>query len=350
MKLIDLFSDTKSEPTEAMRAAMAKAKVGDEQMDEDPTTRELCARVAEELGFEAAIFMPSGTMCNLVATLVHTRPGDELIADAQSHIFATESAGVAVIAGVSVNPIQTRTGIFTAEQCRNAIRTPARSAPRSAMVSIEQTTNISGGAVWPVEALHAVRDAAHDAGLRTHIDGARIFNASVAAGVPAKIFTSGWDSAWIDFSKGLGCPFGSVLSGNREFVRDAWTWKYRLGGAMRQSGIMAAAALYALDHHVTRLADDHDNATLLIRLLTSEPYFTFTPPDLITNILLFNLQGLRVNTSTFVEEALKRGVRVRALPDGRVRATTHLGVTHNDVIAAADVLIEIAREFAADAR
>ncbi|MDN7183110.1 threonine aldolase family protein [Caballeronia sp. SEWSISQ10-4 2] len=349
MKLIDLYSDTQTVPTEGMRVAMATAKVGDEQMDGDPTTRELCIRVAEQLDFEAAVFMPSGTMCNLVATLVHTRPGDELIADAQSHICTTEGAGAAAIAGVAINPIPTRNGIFTADECRAAIREPSRTAPRSAMISIEQTTNFSGGAVWPIDVLHGVRDAALDAGLRTHIDGARLFNASAATGVPLKAYTDGWDSAWVDFSKAMGCPFGAVLCGDARFMRDAWTWKYRLGGAMRQSGIVAAAALYALDHHVTRLADDHANAALFIRLLASEPYFVFEAPNPITNLVLFRLQGLHVNTVTFVEHALQRGVRLRKLSDGRLRATTHLDVTRDQVVAAAGILNDLARELAADA-
>ena len=217
------------------------------------------------------------------------------------------------------------------------------------MISIEQTTNFSGGAVWPIDVLHGVRDAALDAGLRTHIDGARLFNASAATGVPLKAYTDGWDSAWVDFSKAMGCPFGAVLCGDAHFIRDAWTWKYRLGGAMRQSGIVAAAALYALDHHVTRLADDHANAALFIRLLASEPYFIFETPNPITNLILFKLQGVHVDTVTFVELALQRAVRLRALSDGRLRATTHLDVTRDQIVAAAAILNDLARELAADA-
>lgn len=349
MSLIDLYSDTKTLPTEGMRAAMAAAKVGDEQMDEDPTTRALCERVAMELGFEAAVFMPSGTMCNLVATLVHTRPGDELIADAQSHICTTEGAGAAAIAGVAINPIFTRDGIFTADECRAAIRAPSRTAPRSSMVSIEQTTNFSGGAVWPLDVLRGVRDASIGAGLRTHIDGARLFNACVATGLTPKTYTEGWDSAWVDFSKGLGCPFGAVLCGDREFISEAWIWKYRLGGAMRQSGILAAAALYALDHHIARLAIDHANAALLIDFLSETPYFAFDETSPTTNVILFKVQGLSVDTTAFIGHALERGVRLRALADGRARATTHLGVTHDEMQTAVRILHDLAREFAVNA-
>jgi threonine aldolase len=349
MSLIDLYSDTKTVPTEGMRAAMAAAKVGDEQMDEDPTTLALCERVAMELGYDAAVFMPSGTMCNLVATLVHTRPGDELIADAQSHICTTEGAGAAAIAGVAINPVFTRDGIFTADECRGAIRAPSRTAPRSSMVSIEQTTNFSGGAVWPLDVLRGVRDAALNAGLRTHIDGARLFNACIATGLTPKTYAEGWNSAWVDFSKGLGCPFGAVLCGDRDFIGEAWTWKYRLGGAMRQSGILAAAALYALDHHVARLAVDHANAALFIDLLSKTPYFAFDTTSPTTNVILFKVQGLSVDTTAFVGRALERGVRLRALSDGRARATTHLGVTRDEMLTAARILHDLAREFAANA-
>ena len=341
--MIDLYSDTKTLPTEGMRAAMARAIVGDEQADEDPTTSELCARMAGQLGYPAAVFMPSGTMCNLVATLVHTRPGDELIADAQSHICATEGGGAAAIAGVSMNALATPDGIFTGEECRAAIREPSRTAPRSAMVSIEQTTNFSGGAVWPLDVLRDVRDTARNAGLKTHIDGARLFNASIATGTPMQVYTDGWDSAWVDFTKGLGCPVGAVLCGTRDFIRDAWTWKYRLGGAMRQSGILAAAALYALDHHVARLADDHANARLLVELLAAEPHFVFQTRVPASNLILFELQGLAVDAKTFADLACERGVRIRALPNGRIRATTHLDVTRDDIVAAASVLISVAR-------
>lgn len=347
MRVIDLYSDTKTTPTDAMRAAMARAEVGDEQADEDPTTRALCDRVSAELGYPSAVFMPSGTMCNLVATLVHTRPGDELIADAESHICTTEAAGAAAIAGAAVNPIRTADGVFTADECRSAIRAPSRTAPRSAMVCIEQTTNFSGGAIWPLDTLRQVRDVALDAGLRTHIDGARLLNASCATGIAPRTYTEGWDSAWIDFTKGLGCPVGAVLCGSESFVRDAWVWKYRLGGAMRQSGVLAAAALHALDHHVERLADDHANARLLVERLEAEPYFSFSAVKPATNLILFSLRGLSVDADQFVRHATQAGVRIRALPNGKLRATTHLGVTTDDIACAAAILIATAWRYAA---
>ncbi|ALK33394.1 threonine aldolase family protein [Burkholderia plantarii] len=345
--MIDLYSDTQTRPTAAMRAAMAAAPVGDEQAGDDPTTEALCARTAALLGYEAAVFMPSGTMCNLVATLVHTRRGDELIADAGAHICATEGAGAAAIAGVAIAPLATRDGIFTAEQCRAAIRAPSRTAPRSAMVSIEQTTNFSGGAVWPLDTLRAVRDVAREAGLIAHIDGARLLNATAATGIAPADYTLGWDSAWLDFSKGLGCPVGAVLAGSAAFVRDAWTWKYRLGGAMRQSGVLAAAALHALDHHVERLADDHANAALIAARLAPSPHFLLETDPPQTNIVLFGVRQLRLDAPAFAARALARGVRVRALDAVRIRVTTHLDVTREGCEHAAAVLVDLAREWAA---
>ena len=254
--MIDLYSDTKTRPTTGMRAAMAAAAVGDEQADEDPTTSLLCERVARLLGMEAGVFMPSGTMCNLAAILAHTRPGDELICDHRAHIHETEAAGAAVVGGVGVRPLMSPHGVFTPEQVRDAIRRHSRTAPRSALLAVEQTT-FSAGSVWPLDALRSVRDVAREAGLRCHMDGARLLNACAASGTAAADHASGWDSAWIDLSKGLGCPVGAVLCGGADFIDRAWQWKYRLGGAMRQSGILAAAGLYALDHHVDRLNDDH---------------------------------------------------------------------------------------------
>ncbi|MEM5299695.1 threonine aldolase family protein [Burkholderia sp. JPY481] len=343
--MIDLYSDTKSKPTAGMRAAMASAVVGDEQADEDPTTLALCSRVASLLGYEAAIFMPSGTMCNLVATLVHTRPGDELIADAAAHICATEGAGASAIAGVAVAPLATRDGVFSPAQCRAAIRAPSRTAPRSAMVSIEQTTNFSGGAVWPLDTLRGVRDVALEARLKCHIDGARLLNASATTGIAPDEYASGWHSAWIDFSKGLGCPVGAVLCGNGDFIRQAWTWKYRLGGAMRQSGVLAAAALYALDNHVSRLVEDHANAVLIADILAHSPHFGVDTNPPRSNILLFRTQNMRIDARAFSDQVLARGVRVRVLDDGRIRVTTHLDVTRESSQYAADTLVSVANEW-----
>jgi threonine aldolase len=339
--IIDLFSDTQTLPTDGMRAAMAGAVVGDEQSDSDPTTRQLCQRVAGMLGMEDGVFMPSGTMCNLVSILVHTRPGDEVIVDDCAHIFNTEAAGAAAIAGVSVNPIRTARGLFTRDEVEAAIRPASRTSPRSGMISIEQTTSFSGGSIWPLEQMRAVRDLGQSRGLRCHIDGARLLNAVVATGISAADYCAGWDSAWIDLSKGLGCPVGAVLCGSRAFIASAWQWKYRLGGAMRQSGVLAAAGLYALDHHIEQLRVDNDHATLLEGLLRGSKRLGFPAERAESNIVLFSTETLGMSGDLFTGRCLERGVRVRSIGGHQIRATTSLMVTRQQVEQAATAIQDI---------
>ncbi|WP_420997341.1 threonine aldolase family protein [Cupriavidus sp. 30B13] len=348
-RLVDLYSDTQTRPTAGMRAAMAQAEVGDEQSGDDPTTLRLCADVARLLGQEAGVFMPSGTMCNLVAILVHTSPGDEVICDHQSHIYGTEAAGAAALAGVSIRALPSPHGIFAARQVVDGIRPRTRTAPRSALLCVEQTTNFSGGAVWPLAQLREVRDAARAHGLKCHLDGARLLNASAATGIAAADYAAGWDSAWIDLSKGLGCPVGAVLCGSAAFVRDAWQWKYRLGGAMRQSGVLAAAGLYALEHHVAQLQADHANARAIWRALSASALFRFDPPRPDSNILRFTFDAPALRAEAFAARCLAEGVRVRALGDNFIRATTHLDVAPHDAELAARAMVSVARAMAAGA-
>jgi threonine aldolase len=336
--MIDLFSDTQTRPSPGMRAAMAGAVVGDEQSDSDPTTLELCARVADLLGMEAGVFMPSGTMCNLVSILVQTRPGDEIVVDDQSHIYNTEAAGSAAIAGVSVAALKTPAGVYTPEAFEAAIRPPARTAPRSALVSIEQTTSFSGGSVWALSDMRRIRDIAQGRGLKAHIDGARLLNAVAATGIAAKDYADGFDSAWIDLSKGLGCPVGAVLCGTRAFITEAWRWKYRLGGAMRQSGILAAAGLYALDHHIDQLGRDNANAALLRDRIAGAPGLAIEAGAAQSNILCFSVEPLGVTASDFAKACLPQGVRVRAIGAYQIRATTHLEVDEAGILRAAGVI------------
>jgi threonine aldolase len=339
--IVDLFSDTQTLPTEGMRAAMAGAVMGDEQSDSDPTTQELCRRVAGMLGMEDGVFMPSGTMCNLVSILVHTRPGDEVIVDDRAHIFGAEAAGAAAIAGVSINPIRTERGLFTRDDVEAAIRSGARTAPCSSMISIEQTTAFSGGSIWPLEQMRAVRDLGQSRGLRCHIDGARLLNAVVATGVSAADYCQGWDSAWLDLSKGLGCPVGAVLCGSRAVISRAWQWKYRLGGAMRQSGVLAAAGLYALDNHIEQLRADNDHAALFEGLLRGSTRLGFPAQSAQSNIVLFSTEPLGMPGDSFARRCLERGVRVRSIGGCQVRATTSLLVTRRQVEHAATVIRDI---------
>ncbi|KQP33746.1 threonine aldolase [Methylobacterium sp. Leaf104] len=347
--MIDLFSDTQTRPTAGMRDAMARAEVGDEQSDSDPTTLALCARVADLLGQEAGVFMPSGTMCNLVAILVQTRPGDEIIVDDQSHIYNTEAAGSAAIGGISVAALKTRAGVYTPEAFEAAIRPPARTAPRSALVSIEQTTSFSGGSVWALPDMRRIRDIAHGKGLRAHIDGARLLNAVAATGIAAKDYAQGFDSAWIDLSKGLGCPVGAVLCGKQDFITEAWRWKYRLGGAMRQSGILAAAGLYALDHHLDQLARDNTHAALLRDRIAGAPGLAIEAGAAQSNILCFSVEPLGVTAAAFAKACLAHDIRVRAIGAHQIRATTHLEVDEAEVLRAAAVIRAEAERLSASA-
>ena len=305
-----------------MRRAIAEAEVGDEQRFADPTTTRLEERVAELLGHEAALFLPSGTMCNQIAIRLHTRPGgDELIAAANSHPVNYEAGGPALFGSAMVRTIDTPTGVFEPEQLAAAIR-PAgdRYAPRSRLVSVEQTTNVGGGRVWPLDTVRAVVDLAHEHDMRAHLDGARLMNAVVATGTAASDWAGGFDTAWIDFTKGLGAPVGAVLAGSRELIDEAWRYKQMLGGALRQSGIVAAACLYALDHHVERLTEDHENARALAQGLAELPGFEVQAPD--TNIVMAEV----ADAPQLVGELWDRGVEVTPMAPTRIRCVTHLDV------------------------
>src|ERR1700734_4012900 len=251
---INLLSDTQTRPTPAMREAMARAEVGDEQIGDDPSVNLLCERVADLLGKEAAVFMPSGTMCNVAATLVHCRPGDEILAHETSHILAREGGAHAALGGFQITALAGAGGQFTPDIFRAALHPRTRYQPPQTIVSVEQTANIGGGTIWKKSDLDAIVQIAKSSGLATHMDGARLPNACIASGISARDMAAGWDSAWIDFSKGLGAPIGAVIAGSRDFIDDVWRWKQRLGGAMRQAGICAAACIYALDHHIDRLS------------------------------------------------------------------------------------------------
>jgi threonine aldolase len=332
---VNLYSDTQTRPTEGMRAAIARAQVGDEQRGRDPTTTALQDRVAELLGHEAAVFLPSGTMCNEIAFRLHVRPGgDEIILDSSSHPVTAEAGGPAQLAGAMLRTIDGDRGVFTAAQLEAAVRGRVdRYAPRSRVVSIEQTANTGGGRVWPLETIQAVLEAARGHGLRAHLDGARLMNAVVASGVSARDFAGGFDTAWIDFTKGLGAPVGAVLAGSRELVAEAWRWKQMLGGSMRQSGILAAACLYALDHHVERLAEDHTRARRLADGLAQLPGVTIDPRSVETNIVIFGVE----DAPRLVERLADR-VDLGAVDAHRVRAVTHLDVTDTDVDSALSAL------------
>ncbi len=341
-RMIDLYSDTQSRPSAGMRRAMAEAGVGDEQRGEDPTTNRLQERVAELLGKEAAVFLPSGTMCNQIAMLVHCQPGDEIIGAPETHVFTSEGGGASVLAGAQTCMLRAERGIFKAQDVEAVIRTgDGRHNPISRVVVIEQTVNRGGGAIWTVPQIKDVAEAGRRHGLVVHMDGARLLNAVVASGVAAKSMTEAVDTVWLDLSKGLGCPIGGVLAGSQSFIDKAWRWKHRLGGAMRQSGIIAAAGLYALDHNVELLAEDHANAKRLGAHITGIKGLELFTPKIETNIVFFDCAGTGLSSKQVCETMLKRGVRMGTTYGGMIRAVTHHDISRAHIDAAAKVLGEV---------
>jgi threonine aldolase len=337
---INLLSDTQTRPTPGMREAMARADVGDEQIGDDPSVNLLCERVADLLGKQAAVFMPSGTMCNVAATLVHCRPGDEILAHATAHIIAREGGAHAALGGFQITALPGADGRFTPDTLRSALHPRTRYQAPQTVVSVEQTANIGGGTIWKKSILDEIVGIARANGLATHMDGARLLNATVATGISARDMAAGWDSAWIDFSKGLGAPIGAVIAGTREFIDEVWRWKQRLGGSMRQAGICAAACTYALEHHVDRLAEDHANARALARGLAQVSGIEVQEPE--TNLVFFKPDRAGVSGDAMVSALHKRGVLL-AMMDGRIRACTHLDVTAGMIEEAVGLVREIVR-------
>jgi threonine aldolase len=288
--------------------------------------------VAELTGKEAALFLPSGTMCNLVGIKVHTQPGDRIIIERTAHPVTSEAGGPGLVCGVLTYLVDGVRGVFTAEQVE-AAADPGDGVhtPPTTLVCIENTHNRGGGKIWPIETLQAVCATAHRLGLKVHMDGARLLNAVVATGLPAATWCRSVDTVWIDLSKGLGCPVGAVLAGDGETMRLARRYKQMFGGAMRQAGILAAAGIYALQHHVERLAEDHANARLLAEGLAETPGIGLDPAEVETNIVFFDVQNTGMTAAAFTEALLAEGVRMGAVGRYRVRAVTHLDVTRQDI-------------------
>lgn len=334
---INMYSDTQTKPTPAMREAIARAEVGDEQVGDDPSVNQLCERVADLLGKEAAVFLPSGTMCNVAGILGHCRPGDEILAHQTAHIITSEGGVHAALGGFQITGLAGDNGQYSVDTLRAAFRVPSRYAPPQTLVCAEQTTNIGGGAIWPKDVLDEVARVAKAQGMATHMDGARLLNACIATGISAREMAAPWDSVWIDFTKGLGAPIGAALAGSRAFIDQVWRWKQRLGGAMRQAGIAAAGCLHALDHHVERLADDHANARALARGLGQIDGLDVQQPE--TNLVYISTSGGDLTPARLQAELRKRGVLVSML-GGRVRACTHLDVN----AAMVDEVVALTRE------
>src|SRR3954451_22185625 len=329
--MVNLYSDTQTRPTPEMREAIAGAEVGDEQRRADPTTIALEERVAALLGHEAAVFLPSGTMCNEIAIRLHIRPGgDEILLGHDTHPLRFEGGAPAALSGAVMTVVDGDAGMFGADALDAAVRAhPAgdRYAPRPRLVCVEQPTNMGGGRVWRLERVDAVLDVAREHGLRTHLDGARLMNAVVASGVDAAAWASGFDSAWLDFTKGLGAPVGACLAGSADLIAEAWRWKQMLGGALRQSGIVAGAGLYALDHHVERLAEDHARATRLAEGLAGLQGVALDAATIETNIVIFSVP----DAPAFCAALEREGVGMLPVGPDRVRAVTHLDVDDDGI-------------------
>jgi threonine aldolase len=326
---INLYSDTQTRPSRAMKEAMLAAEVGDEQGGSDPTVWELCDRTAALLGKEAAMFMPSGTMCNQVAIATHCRPGDEILAHEDAHIQGSEGGGPGAISGVMIRGLQGPRGKFSAPTVREAIRPVSRYSPPQRLLEVEQTANKGGGACWRVEELQAVAAVARERGMNVHMDGARVVNAAVALGVPLSEVVADCDTVMLDFTKGLGAPLGAVLAGTKDFIGQAWRWKQRLGGSMRQGGMNAAACIYALQHNIPRLADDHANAAALARGMAQIPGITVEPPE--TNLVFFDTSSAGLTTAEFAARLRCMGVTISVSAAYRGRACTHLDISADQI-------------------
>jgi len=339
---IDLYSDTITKPTQGMRKFMAEAEVGDEQQKEDPSVNRLVKMVCDLLGKEDAVYLPSGTMCNQIAFRVHCRPGDEIIMDDTAHTRHYETGGPAALTGAMTYPLAGKRGVFTAEQLEAAVRPVSNHLPRSRVVLVEQTSNLGGGTIWPLDGIQSVCAMAHKHGMLCHMDGARLLNAVAATGIKAKTYAQPFDSVWIDFSKGLGAPVGAALAGSKGFIQEAWRWKHQFGGAMRQAGIIAAGAVYALNHHVERLAEDNENARILARGLAEIQGIDVEPVE--TNLIFFDVSGMGVTAEAFDALLRKKGLRISVLGRTRGRAVTHLDVSRNQVKEAIEIIRQVAKE------
>lgn len=340
---IDLYSDTSTQPTAAMRSFMCEAEVGDEQKMEDPTVNLLQDKVADLAGKEAALFLPSGTMCNQIAFAVHCQPGDLILLDRTAHPLISEGGGAGVLASATMYPIDGEGGQFTGEQAAQVMEASTRYKPPFRLVSIEQTTNKPGGLIWDLEQMREVEAVARERGALMHMDGARLLNAVVETGIPAHEYAAPFDTVWIDLSKGLGAPVGAVLAGTKAFIGEAWQWKQRIGGAMRQAGMIAAAGVYALDHHVDRMAEDHANAKRLGHALAGAPGIDIDPDAVQTNMVRFEVGGLNVSSKEFNDRLVaEHGVRVSTPGPVLLRAIPHLGITESDVDEAAEAIRAVA--------
>jgi threonine aldolase len=335
--MIDLRSDTVTKPVQAMREAMAKADVGDDVFGEDPSINRLQEKVAGLLGKEAGLFVASGTMANQVAIKTHTQPGDELILEAGTHIFHYEAGAPAFLSGVQIRPIAGSLGVITTGQIEPLIRPKNVHSPQTRLIWIENTHNRAGGTIFPIDEIRKIRTLADRYQLHMHLDGARLWNAHVATGISLSEYAACFDSVSVCFSKGLGAPVGSMIIGTSEFIQRAHRNRKIFGGGMRQAGIIAAGALFSVEHHINRLAEDHAHAKLLAEALNACPGITVDMASVQTNIVFFDVSGTG-KTGQEIQQLLEtNGIQVIALDPSRIRAVTHLDVSKADVAEAISI-------------
>ena len=328
---IDFRSDTVTQPTEAMRAAMHAAAVGDDVLGDDPTVIELQDRVAAMFGKEAGLFVASGTMSNAIALRTHTVPGDEIVCDKTAHIYRYEGGGYAALCGASIALVDGEGGLMTPEQVRKAVRKAEGSGshyPNGSLVCVENTSNLGGGACYDQNTLDEIATVAKELDCKTHIDGARIFNAALATGVDVARMCEHYDSVSICFSKGLGAPVGSVLVGSADFIAKAHRWRKMFGGGWRQAGLLAAGCLHALDHHVERLAEDHRRAKTIARMMDELPMFSVDLSSVQTNMVYAETTE---SAADVVAKFAAQGIDMFDLADNRIRIVVHLHITDEDV-------------------
>jgi threonine aldolase len=340
---IDLRSDTVTRPTPAMRAAMNAAEVGDDVFNEDPTVHRLEERVAAVLGKEAAVFVPSGTMSNQIAVKVQTQPGDELLCDVGCHIYNYEAGGPAVLSGVTCRPLEGDYGIVEPAQFEDKLRPDDPHQVRTRLVCLENTHNRGGGRIYPHDKIEAISRWARRHGLAMHLDGARLWNAVVTTNIPARQWAKHFDTVSVCFSKGLGAPVGSALAGPRELIQKARRVRKLFGGGMRQAGVIAAGALFALEHHVERLADDHRNAQILARAVADTPGLELAPAQVDTNLVWVRIAPELGTAREFADRLKTHGILTLALGPQAIRLCTHLDVSTAQAERAADVLRRVAR-------
>ena len=340
-KIIDLRSDTVTKPSPAMRRAMAEAEVGDDVYLEDPTVNRLQARAAEIFGREAGLFVPSGSMGNLICIMAQATRGQEVICEAAGHVYNYEMASMSALGGVLPRVIPTTDGIMSWEQISPAIREKAYYRPQTALVALENTHNMAGGTVYPNRVAHEICDKAHDAGLKVHLDGARVFNAAVYLGENVAEMTKKFDSIQFCFSKGLGAPVGSMIVGSRDFIEHGRVLRKILGGGMRQVGVLAAAALVALEEGPKRLHVDHENAQLLAQGLAQIPGIGVQPDKVQTNIVLYDVGATGLGSTQFLKRLAERQVLGGPVDARRVRMVTHLDVDRNDIEQALRIIGEV---------